>query len=193
MKRAVFIFSLFFACFLSQQCFADFYIGVIGGGTAGFDLHQSRVDTSTGYYLGGRIGMTCLSLLRIEEEISYQRSGLDSISKKGFNLDHVHGHVNFWSFMTNALIDFDCPFIISPYFGGGVGYTYENGKGSGRLPRNDSHTHAKMEQNAFAWQALVGLKYLVCFGLEASFEYRYFKVKEVDANHKFGLALTKLF
>lgn len=195
MKKFFVILSLFCGCFLSNTGFADPYIGIIGGGTAGFDLKDSKIEASTGYYIGGRIGFSCFRLLRLEEEIAYQRSGVDSISKKGFNFHHAHGHVSFWSFMTNLLVDLDCPFIISPYFGGGIGYVHGNGEGKGRLSLEESIHHAKekIDRNSFAWQALVGLKYCVCLGLEASFEYRYFKLKEAKANHKFGLALTKFF
>jgi opacity protein-like surface antigen len=194
MKHFIVILSLAFGCLFTNTSFADPYIGIIGGGTAGFDLQHSRFDTSTGYYIGGRIGFNCLSLLRLEEEISYQRSAVHSISKKGFNLNHVHGHISFWSFMTNLIVDLDCPFIISPYFGAGIGYARGDGNGKGRFSfEESSHAKENIHCNAFAWQALFGLKYCICYGLETSLEYRYFKINDVDANHKFGLALTKFF
>ena len=183
---------LSFYCFFSTHAFADPYIGLLGGGTAGFDLKESRIDTSCGYYIGGRIGFSCFNFFRLEEELSYQRSKIHAIEKNGFHFHHVHGHVTFWSLMTNFLIDLDCPFIISPYFGGGVGYTRESGHGRLSL-KGDRQSKEKVNDNQFAWQGLVGLKYCVCLGLEASLEYRYFKVKEVEANHKFGMALTKFF
>lgn len=194
MKKNIFLLSLFFCLSFSTLIFSDVYIGLIGGGTAGFDLKNSAIDTSTGYYIGGRIGMRCFPLIRIEEEISYQFSDIHSISKHGFHLKHVHGHVNSWAFMTNALVDLDCPFIVSPYFGGGVGYAHENGKGKGKITyMQESHAKMKINQHSFAWQGLVGIKYCVCFGFEASVEYRYFKIKDTEANHKLGIALTKLF
>lgn len=194
MKQFFLILSLFFGCFFANTSFADPYVGIIGGGTAGYDLQHSRLDTSTGYYIGGRIGFSSLcSFLRLEEEISYQRSAIHSISKRGFHLKHVEGHVSFWSFMTNLLVDLDCPFIVSPYLGGGIGYARGSGEGKGRFGFESAHAKEKIDRNAFAWQALIGLKYCVCFGLEAAIEYRYFKINDVDANHKFGLALTKFF
>lgn len=194
MKKFFVILLLVLGSFLSNTSFADPYIGILGGGTAGYDIKDSKIDTSTGYYIGGRIGFSCFSILRLEEEIAYQRSGVHSISKRGFNFHHAHGHVSFWSLMTNVIVDLDCPFIISPYLGGGIGYARGNGEGKGRFSFDESaHAKEKVHRNAFAWQALVGLKYCVCLGLEASLEYRYFKLKDVEANHKFGLALTKFF
>jgi len=53
MKKTIIILSLFFGCFLSKNSFADYYIGLIGGGTAAFDLQDSRIDTTGGYIVGG--------------------------------------------------------------------------------------------------------------------------------------------
>lgn len=194
MQKFFIVLALCFGILLSRNSFADPYLGVIGGGTAGYDLKNSSIDTSCGYYVGGRVGFSCLGFLRLEEELSYQRSNIHSFKKDGFNFSHVQGHVTFWSLMTNVLIDLDCPFIISPYFGGGAGFAHEKGKGRVKLPFG-KHQHIKevIHSDDFAWQILVGLKYCVCLGLEASLEYRYFKLQDVAANHKFGLAFTKFF
>lgn len=96
--------------------------------------------------------------------------------------------------MTNALIDFDCPFIVSPYIGGGIGYARTEGKGKGiRGSHGQLKAENKLTCNDFAWQAIIGIKYLTCLNWETSLEYRYFKVKNVGANHKIGAALTKFF
>lgn len=194
MQKFFIVLALCFGMLFSRSVFADAYIGVLGGGTAGFDLQNSSIDTSSGYYIGGKVGFTCLKFLRLEEELSYQRSDIHSLERNGFHFSHVRGHITFWSLMTNVLIDLDCPFIVTPYFGGGAGYTRETGEGKGTFPFG-KHQDAKesIHHDAFAWQALVGLKYYVCFGLEASIEYRYFKIKDVEANHKLGLAFTKFF
>lgn len=192
MKKSLLL-SLICICFLGPCFAADLYIGIFGGGSGGFDLKKSKLDTSMGYYLGGRIGLKCLSLLKVEEELSYQRSGVHSLEKKGIRLHHVKGHVSFWSLMTNLLIDFDCPFIISPYFGGGMGLLHGEGIGKVSSYYQNDQAKQKFHRNEFAWQLIVGLKSFICLGLEAGFEYRYFKLAEGKANHKLGLALTKFF
>lgn len=194
MRKYLVIFSLFFGMLVINNCYAgEPYIGVIAGGSGGFNIKDSKLDTTLGYYLGGRLGFKFFSLFRLEEEFSYQHSGVHSIKKEGFKLHHVRGHVNFWSLMTNILFDLNCPFIITPYFGGGIGYARGDGHGVGKFSFHEKHEEQKFHQNEFAWQIVVGLKYFICFGLETSLEYRYFKVTEANVNHKLGLALTKFF
>lgn len=196
MKRNLALFLIILVTLTTNIAYsADPYFGIFGGGTAGFDIDSSRIDTSCGYYLGGKIGLSCFRLLRLEEELTYQRSKVHTLSRGGFDFKHVEGHVNYWSLMTNLLVNFDCPFIITPYFGGGVGYARGTGGGKGNLDFKMSHKHTKekINQNEFAWQGIIGLKYLICGELETSFEYRYFKINDVDANHRFGIAFTHLF
>ncbi len=170
--------------------FAEPYVGVIGGGTGGYELKDSKLETSWGYYLGGRVGFTTCNVFRIEEEFCFQHSDLRSISKHGFSRHHVKGHIDIWSCLTNFIVDFDIPFLISPFFGGGVGYAQANGEGMGGYSHKvKNHCH----HGGFAWQALLGVKLCSLFGFETNFEYRYFKLTEIEANHRLGISATKLF
>ncbi len=193
MKKVFFVSTLFLISFLFSTAFCAPYVGIFGGAAADYDLKHSSIKANCGYYIGGKIGFTSCSFLRFEEEFSYQSSQVHSVAVHGIHLNHSHGEVEFWSLMSNALIDPKIPFIITPYFGGGIGYSRGSGKAKGSASGTSSHFTEKVHSNAFAWQGIVGLKYLVCLGFEASLEYRYFKISDVDANHKLGVALTKVF
>lgn len=195
--------SIFFLlrCFFSSGCYAgEPYIGLIGGGNAGLDLKKSKAEASIGYYIGGHVGYKFFRHLRIEEEVTYQYSGIHSFEINKVKLSHVKGNVDVWSLMTNVILDLNCPFLVSPYFGGGLGYGQANGHWTGhwKVNRNlffeeESLPKQKLHKNGFAWQGIVGLNFFVCLGFEASVEYRYFKLENDVVNHRFGAALTKFF
>lgn len=203
MNKYILVFFLILECFFINQSFAgEPYIGVMVGVNGNLDLKGKKADASVGYYVGGNIGYRFWSLLRLEEELSYQRSDIHSFEKSGIKLHHARGHVNVWSLMTNMLFELNCPFIITPYFGGGIGVAHVNGHWSGHwnkvmrhLSSEGCHHHAKqkLRENGFAWQLIAGLKYFICLGLETSLEYRYFKVENEIINHRVDLSLIKFF
>jgi opacity protein-like surface antigen len=196
MYRYLSIFAFIIAIFFIDYTFAEYpYIGIMGGGNGRLDLKSPKAEAEYGYYVGGSIGFRFLSLLRIEEELSFQRSRIDSVEKREIHFHHVKGDIKVWSLMTNLFVDLDCPFFITPYFGGGIGY--ENTKGNWRGEWVEithhiqkHHTQEDFQKNGFAWQLIAGVKLPICLDVETGLEYRYFKIPDGSANHRFGLALT---
>ena len=45
----------------------------------------------------------------------------------------------------------------------------------------------------FAYQAIVGLKYVICKGWETSLDYRFCEIGKHHSQHKVGLTLTRYF
>ena len=180
---------------MTNHCNArELYVGVMTGGVGGFDLKNSKLKTSLGYYIGGCIGYKFFNYLRIEEEFSYQRSATQSIKKREFRFYHVKGHVNFWNLMTNVLFDLDSHFIVRPFLGGGIRMVHAQGEGVKRfsyLPIESERE--KFHENNFAWQLIFGLKSLICLDLEVSLEYRYFKLTQREADYKLGLSFNQFF
>lgn len=176
------------------------YAGAMGGYSGGFDLKCRDVSTNLGYYVGGKIGKNFSPLLSLEEELIFQSSNMRAIKEGKFQLEHVHGYFNIWSFMTNALLNFNCDFPLRPYIGGGIGYAHADAHWCGSLievgPIETSfkrHIKANCNKGGFAWQVIVGLKFLTCLNWEVDLECRYLKLSDHVNNYKLGLALINFF
>jgi opacity protein-like surface antigen len=219
MLKYLMIYTLLFSHFLPNVgysfCFQNFsykplpglYIGGMGGLNGGYDLKCETLLTDLGYYLGAKAGKRFFPTLRpffpnlqVEEEFIWQRNPINTIKAGTFQLDHIRGHIQIWSLMTNILLDFNCDFPVRPFIGGGLGYAQAWGHWSaflidvnGDFFLIEKHIKSKLNKRGFAAQVIAGLKYFIYPNLEASLEYRFFNLKNHIANHKLGLALTKFF
>ncbi len=211
----VFLFSHIFSNISYSFCFQNLayhplpglYIGGIGGFNGGYDIKCENLSTQLGYYLGAKIGKkfsiklgNFIPPLKVEEEFVWQRNPVNSLKVGTIQLHHVRGHIQIWSLMTNALLDFNCDFPVRPFIGGGLGYAQAWGHWSALLVDVggdffliEKHIKSKFNKRGFAAQVIAGLKYLICPSLEVTLEYRFFNLRHHVSNHKLGLALTKLF
>lgn len=198
-------------------------VGAFGGINGGYDLRCRHVKTIRGYYAGLKIDKSLFCYLRLEEELAWQWNEVNSIKNATVQFDHMRGDINIWSLMTNGIFDipFNCRLPARPYVGGGVGYAYTSGNWVGSVSQNPTintannaqannavnpqtnlanetvcftrrHIKSNIHKGGFAWQIIAGLNFPICC-FKIGLEYRYFKSQRDISNHKFGLALVKLF
>ncbi|MBA2367463.1 MAG: porin family protein [Candidatus Protochlamydia sp.] len=199
MKKHLLIFLLLSVAgmqglFANEYCYNScqnegWYVGGYGGTNW---LHQNKhheIKTRTGYTGAGSLGYKFDNGIRVEGEVAYRHN--DIKSREHFNAYQGKGHTSVTSGMANVLYDFDTGTCITPYIGGGVGYSHlkvnakcKNLVGSERFTGSDS---------GLAYQGIVGASVPVCHKTDLGVEYRYFGARKHAEDHSVGLALRHYF
>lgn len=220
MQKIMAFLSLFFCCCLANAgnascCDCDPYedddcgydvLGFNAGGLAGASLLEIKhFDRSLGYYVGAFVGYDLPYKIRIEGEVTFQRAEINSAKEHGEWFRDVSGHIQSWSFMANALYAFSWDFPFEPMLGLGLGYAQTRGNWSGRQREsygsynsyNSDYSYSDKEHHTsnstgFAWQIIVGALFTFCDDYDATFEYRFEKVKDGDIQ-KMGFTLSRQF
>ncbi len=186
---------------LSPAHAADTYGKLFGGVVFGADHDitanlpevgsgEGRVDTDTGYGVGGALGYRLSEMFALEGEVAYRSNNVDGgfIEDEPFDGD---GRLNSLSFMANGVFTAPSRFGVAPYVGAGVGAAQIRTSGDQDL--------------VFGYQAFAGLNKQFTEKLGAAVEYRYFGANEatlVDGpaaltteydNHSVNLVLTRRF
>jgi len=145
------------------------------------DTYNDKVEFDVGVYTGGTAGFD-FGLLRLEGELSYRYSDIESITDKsvGEPFPNVDGNLGALSFMANAFIDLHNASPFTPYFGGGVGFAVLNlsdtfaGTGSQILLYPDGN------ETVFAYQLGAGLELAINRMLSLDLGYRYFNTDKAS-------------
>jgi opacity protein-like surface antigen len=151
-----------------------------------------QLDNATSF--AGAIGLRLSRQLRLEGEFSYRNAEFKDVVISNVGSFSTGGQIDSKVALANLYYDFDVPWKIQPYVGGGVGYAFHNGTvsdGSGLL------TNANIKADGFVWNAGAGLKYRPRTDLAYSLGYRYlsspslsFGDYEMDySTHEFRLGL----
>lgn len=128
---------------------------------------------------------------------------------------HANGHINTTSIMGNVYYDLDIDCAIKPYVGVGVGYDYSklhvNGvklkdkdlkkrsieaglaKKDGYLLNNGKKIKGHKKEQGIAWQAMAGLNYELCDGVDLNLEYKYHKGVKKSYDNALTLGAKKYF
>lgn len=155
-------------------------------GSNGLDIRSSY---DTGYHIGGGLGYTLDTGIRLELEMLYHNNNVDSLavrndggvgtalgvgSLSGLNLK-ADGDVSVFAGMVNAFFDINTGTAWTPYIGGGIGIASVSAdiSSSGVKLVDDSDT-------VFAWQAAVGLSYPLSPKTSIGAGYRYFGTGDPD-------------
>ena len=147
--------------------------------------YDDRVEFDPGIFTGGTAGFD-FGYVRLEGEISYRYSDMDSITAKteGFEFNSVDGNLGVFSMMANAWFDFHNASLITPYWGGGIGfavldqddtYVVDPQGGSGVLYPGDDDT-------VFAYQLGVGIEIALNPMMSLDIGYRYFGTSDAKFN-----------
>lgn len=148
--------------------------------TAGAVTVTGTAEGDAGLYLSGAIGRSW-DAFRLEGEISYQKSDLDSVNVTGAtlfgstfstNIDlAVDGDVSALGFMANGWYDFDTGSKWAPYVGGGIGLSLididVNSIAGVSTPYDQDDT-------VFSYQAGAGLNYNFAENTSAGLGYRFY-------------------
>jgi outer membrane autotransporter protein len=95
---------------------------------SGFDSFDNtsfndQVTFDPGVYLGGTGGYD-FGFLRLEGELSYRNAQLDKITNSNnFRFRSVDGDLGAFASMFNVFFDLHNPSNVTPYLGGGIGFT----------------------------------------------------------------------
>src|SRR5579885_3668270 len=129
------------------------------GNTIKFDPGPAVVG-ALGYGLGNGI--------RLEGEIGYRSNDVSSVSN-----GLTGGKVSSWSFLGNALYDFNLGWPVTPYVGAGVGFA-------------DVSTRSASGATKFAYQGIAGLAYPLTNQLKLDGSYHYLGTTDLDTSTPAG-------
>jgi outer membrane protein OmpA-like peptidoglycan-associated protein len=132
---------------------------------------NNRAEFNNGFVGNGALGYSFGSV-RVEGEIPYRRNGVDKLAPATTG----GGHTSSVAGMANAYYDFLPDSRFDPYVGAGIGVARVNFsgiRGAGATVIDDSDT-------VFAYQGIVGARYLVAPQWDLGAEYRYFATADAD-------------
>lgn len=125
----------------------------------------------------GALGFRLSPQWRLEGELSYRNADLSSADITGSGAFPMGGKFKSTILFANAYYDFDVPWSIQPYIGGGLGYGWHSGEiadGSGLL------ANAAGDDGSIMWNVAAGIKYRISPTFAFTGGYRY--VDSFDLN-----------
>ncbi|MFZ5671869.1 MAG: outer membrane protein [Pseudomonadota bacterium] len=172
-----------------------FYVSLFGG--ASFldrvetniysDDTDYKVDTKTGYILGGAIGMRIWEPIRAEVEVSYSRWAVDDARFKHMDGDVPHkgdaegdGHLSATYVLGNLWYDFQTDSGFTPYVGGGAGIGFV---GADVTFFDDDYGFDDAD-SGFAFQAGLGVKVDLTESIAVDVGYRFKGILDVDFDNQ---------
>ncbi len=139
---------------------------------------DAEVEFNPGPAVAGAVGYRSSRSLRIEGEISWRRNGLDEIKAGRLSGEFEDGNLSALGFLANVLYDFDNASAVTPYVGGGVGFS--------RIALNDPNVRGIQgedeEDVVFAYQASGGLNFQLTEKVDLNAGYRYYRTSDPDFN-----------
>lgn len=135
-----------------------------------------NLDNSTSF--AGALGIRLSRQIRVEAELSRSRADFDGISIAGVGSFDAGGDLQSTFAFLNLYYDFDVPWKIQPFIGGGLGYGWHSitvNDTSGTLPNGSS------DEAALAWNAGGGIKYRPRTDFAFTAGYRYVDSLNLDA------------
>jgi opacity protein-like surface antigen len=163
---------------------------------SGFDYSSNSSGTlfsgdtvkfDPGIYVGGTGGYD-FGYLRLEGELSYRNSNIDSVSfANGERFRNVDGDLGAFATMFNVFFDIQNPSRVTPYLGGGIGFAtlhlsdthgYGNTQGYTQL-------YDKSSDTVFAYQIGAGLDIALNRLLSLDLGYRYFATDKASLEGDF--------
>lgn len=176
--------------------------GYFGLNTYGDQAFNESTTGRSGNYemdnalsFAGALGLRLSQQLRIEGELSYRNAELASVDIDNAGRFDTSGEINSTLFFANMYYDFDVPWSIQPFIGGGLGYGWhdvEINDGSGLL------TDATSDSSGVVWNIATGVKYRPSPNMAWTAGYRYvdtlsdLKIDTHDINfstHEFRLGM----
>ena len=136
------------------------------------------LSSDTGAGFGAAVGFSVLGYARVEGEIAYRTSDLDSHTDSS-STTALGGDTTALSFMGNAFYDLDLGLPVVPYVGAGVGLAIISLDASIDF---GGSTFQIMDDGdtVFAYQGIVGVAYEFSGGLAATLDYRYFATMDPE-------------
>ena len=195
-RNAVAIFTLIGVAALPSVSFAaparpGAYMSIFLGATAPQDTtvtisefnpvttKDARVQFDPGFNVGGTAGYD-FGFFRLEGEMSYKQGEINRVSDQAFatNYRNVDGHLGAFALMMNGFFDLHNASPITPYLGGGVGYSALHLSDTRGVDANtgvlNTHIFRDDDANVFAYQVGAGVEVALNRRLSLDLGYRYF-------------------
>jgi len=163
----------------------------------GATTFNDRIEFDPGINIGGTFGFD-FGFLRLEGELSYKNGEMSTITEQisQTRFTNVDGRLGALAMMLNAFLDLHNETMVTPYFGGGVGFaslhlsdTFGTDTTTGirtELYRSDNDT-------VFAYQAGAGMEIALTRRLTLDLGYRYFVTEKANFNKNSSLTTDMKF
>ena len=150
----------------------------------------TRVKFDPGYRFGLGGGYQLTEWFAAEAEVGFMGNRITSIT--GASEVHDTWFMNV-PFLVNAKLQWPNRSLITPYIGGGVGFS-EAILDVGNITINDTTLHGDNADTVFAYQAFAGLRYRFNDRMGLSLEYRYFAADGAEwrSDSAFGTATDRM-
>lgn len=166
---------LYFAGYLGLNSINDVSFSHSSPDTAG------NLKFSKGTSFAGALGVRLTRNLRLEGEYSYTKSDLSSMNIAGVTGD-AGGEFARKAVFANLYYDFDLPWRIQPFVGGGLGYGWHSGE---IVDGSSSLTSASASDSALMWNVGAGIKYRPRDDMAFTAGYRFVDSMDLDfGNYK---------
>lgn len=150
----------------------DFFEGINFDDTVEFD---------PGVYLGGSGGYD-FGLVRLEGELSYRYSEINTIAEQGgTTYRNVDGNLGVFAMMFNGFFDLHNASPVTPYLGGGIGFaTLHLSNTYGRDNLGKFIFYGSGDDTVFAYQGGAGIEIAINRQLSMDLGYRYFAADDAE-------------
>ena len=154
------------------------------------DLHADKAAS-----FAGALGMRLSPQLRLEAEFSSRTNDFTRMDLDGSGSFAADGDLRSRFAFMNLYYDFNVPWKLRPYVGGGVGYGWHSGR---IIDLTGAAVSTSFEDSGLAWNAGGGVKYRASDTVSLTAGYRYvdslgLKAGSYDlgsGGHEFRLGLT---
>ena len=145
---------------------------------------QDQIEFDPGIYIGGTGGYD-FGYLRLEGEISYRNSEIDSITNSiDGRYGNLDGNLGVSAFMANAFFDLHNDSRVTPYLGGGIGFAVLNLSDASGTDRNYNYwdLYNEDDDTVFAYQVGAGIEIALNPRYSLDLGYRYFGTDTANFN-----------
>lgn len=180
-----------------------FYTGIKFGTTfLNFKEPHVKIKMNPGVSIDGFVGYRFDTEIRCEIEASYEYAKIHDVKADRrffYSNNFIKGNYHSTRAMFNLLYDIALNYPVTPYFGAGAGYFYSQShfRSEWEMPivyfLESNYAKGGKKYEGFVWQAIAGLSYRICDGLESALEYRFVKETHIAKDNKVELLLRKFF
>lgn len=156
-------------------------------------------DFDTGFGVGGALGYDFPNNFRVEVEITYRESDVDTVDVSevvGLGDLDGSGDVSVIAFMANVYYEIDIDQPVTPYIGVGIGAAVVSANdvalATTAPPSIPGLQLTDDDDTVFAYQVIVGIGYDVTENLTLTLDYRFFGTQgaELDIDPRVGFPVS---
>lgn len=152
------------------------------------------IELKNAMSFAGALGIRLSRQVRLEAELSFSETEMDRLELGALGGFDLGGEIRTYLTMLNVYYDFDVPWSVQPFIGGGLGFAWHEGDID---DLSGLAVDASDDATGIAWQLGGGLKYRVNPDMAFSSGYRYIDGTDLDfgsysidyGSHEFRIGL----